>query len=893
MNSVAMSKEKIVSQFRKKDSLGLGLIRIEDLQCILKALMGLPGEKVVELITLSGAGLVRYDQFVEWLFQRCSLAKEPAMDESPEVSALKARVAELEAENAKVSSGAGTISRASTAEWEEGRALSPQMRYDEAVKRLGGDEAIRACRFQSNQIRSLVQKQGGEDKQDSVYLGLDLSMLMRDASLIQEKFAETCENLGQILQGAGLQNTVHIAPRKGLVRSTTKVNVNYGGDVRQLCDIVRGTIQIKAHGKDAVSNTYKAMLQMLRSPPAGVEFLKFKDCFLHPMKGGYRDFKFLLSLRGIICEVQISYDIIMQVKSGDGHEEYEGRRLSNDLMMDAALKDDANSVMENLRRGADPNYETKRSFAALTYAALHGNVAMAKALIDAKASPFAIDCNGCLAIRRALAFGKFPVAREILSAMAKEVDCTSRPIVVSLAARKDLISNWVMLKDSLEGTYDEEMLNLNEHVTRIMDRIFGGYDAALGLAAEAGLAKACERLLQAGAPPNALYWGSDIKVDRCPVDFAIQSGSVDTVKTLKSAGGRANIYKYSNTRVDLPNAKFREELAVGEVAKKRLAQQMQTYQNLRNKFCLTALKYDMAPQIDALIEAVHDEPGAVDLPDLLIAASESGAAGIASVVLRRDTSAECLNPKQVLELVLRGVRNDDLELATHLLSQRATFKECASAVHVAAEAGRASWITLLAEGSCPLEEPDENGELPIHVAARAGHTDVIRVLQDLGCSVNAANAVGLTPAHLAAEKSHTQMLCDLRDLGCDLASVRQTKFSRWYLLHIAVAANQAEAIRLLLALQCDANCQDTKGGTPLHHAALACRLDAVRALVDGSADVNSKYPDDHSEVNRRGCTALHLAAEEHHASAVQLLLRLRADPTVQNTAGQTVVNRNN
>merc|ERR1719262_771064 len=118
------------------------------------------------------------------------------------------------------------------------------------------------------------------------------------------------------------------------------------------------------------------MLKMVASPAQGVQFLHFDDRYSRPLFGGYRDFLFLISIRGILCELQINYDIFMDIKEGEGHEEYEVVRLSNDLMMDAAQKNDTSSVKQHLRKGADPNYVTARRFNPLTYAALHGNESM-------------------------------------------------------------------------------------------------------------------------------------------------------------------------------------------------------------------------------------------------------------------------------------------------------------------------------------------------------------------------------------------------------------------------------------------------------------------------------------------------------------------------------------
>merc|ERR1719262_1692861 len=124
------------------------------------------------------------------------------------------------------------------------------------------------------------------------------------------------------------------------------------------------------------------MLKMASSPPEGIQILHFDDRYLRPMPGGYRDFLFLVAVRGMLCELQINFDIMLKVKDGEGHEEYEVVRLMNDLMLDAAQKNDTSSVKQHLKKGADPNYTNAMRFSALSYAAMHGNTEMCNALID-------------------------------------------------------------------------------------------------------------------------------------------------------------------------------------------------------------------------------------------------------------------------------------------------------------------------------------------------------------------------------------------------------------------------------------------------------------------------------------------------------------------------------
>merc|ERR1712144_139310 len=119
--------------------------------------------------------------------------------------------------------------------------------------------------------------------------------------------------------------------------------------------------------------------------------------------------------------------------------------------------------------------------------------------------------------------------------------------------------------------------------------------------------------------------------------------------------------------------------------------------------------------MDALLEAL---PGQTfDLPKLLESASESGAVGIACVILHRGTSANTLKPEQIAQLVSHAVRKNNEALVLLLISCGATFHLCGAAVRHAAEAGHSHMVSLLSEAGCPLEEPNERQEAPVHLAA--------------------------------------------------------------------------------------------------------------------------------------------------------------------------------
>eukprot|EP00887_Chlorella_sp_A99_P001103 scaffold14.g1103.t1 len=88
--------------------------------------------------------------------------------------------------------------------------------------------------------------------------------------------------------------------------------------------------------------------------------------------------------------------------------------------------------------------------------------------------------------------------------------------------------------------------------------------------------------------------------------------------------------------------------------------------------------------------------------------------------------------------------------------------------------------------------------------------------------------------------------------------------------------------------------KDHLGRTPLHLAAWAGQLDAVKALVAAGAGLKAVGQDDTNALHfaaqkgrTKGATALHIAAHGNHRELVQLLLHRKADPAAQNKREQT------
>ena len=89
------------------------------------------------------------------------------------------------------------------------------------------------------------------------------------------------------------------------------------------------------------------------------------------------------------------------------------------------------------------------------------------------------------------------------------------------------------------------------------------------------------------------------------------------------------------------------------------------------------------------------------------------------------------------------------------------------------------------------------------------------------------------------------------------------------------------AVRALLDGSADVNAADPNGWKPLMEAAFAGHLDTIRALVERGADVNTK--------DRAGWTPLMEAASKGHLEAVMILLACGADAKAKSDKGWTAL----
>lgn len=173
--------------------------------------------------------------------------------------------------------------------------------------------------------------------------------------------------------------------------------------------------------------------------------------------------------------------------------------------------------------------------------------------------------------------------------------------------------------------------------------------------------------------------------------------------------------------------------------------------------------------------------------------------------------------------------------------------------------------TLLKADPDLVSNRDINGYTPVHLAAKNGHKDIVELLLAYKADVN-VKATDPTAQINALSREHP-------DENFALPNMRETP------LHLAVANNHKDVVKLLLANKADVNAREFGGFTPLLSAVLAGHTDIAELLLASGADV--KAGDD------SGQTALHWAAGYGLKDMAALLLVNKADVNAKDKMGKT------
>ncbi|CAB1112044.1 unnamed protein product [Ectocarpus sp. CCAP 1310/34] len=186
---------------------------------------------------------------------------------------------------------------------------------------------------------------------------------------------------------------------------------------------------------------------------------------------------------------------------------------------------------------------------------------------------------------------------------------------------------------------------------------------------------------------------------------------------------------------------------------------------------------------------------------------------------------------------------------------------------------------LLLSGANPSKAGFE-GWFPIHFAAHHGLDEVVVSLFHKGIDPTCVTTREETHLLLAVKRNHVAIINALLAEGADVNFL--TTRRPVPLAHIAALHNNAAAMPALFKAGVYIEGRSPKGRTPLQNAAFCGSCEAMLALLQLGANVNSK-----NTIN--GLSPLCSACREGHHDAADLLLRWGADETAVDSDEKTIV----
>jgi ankyrin repeat protein len=207
-------------------------------------------------------------------------------------------------------------------------------------------------------------------------------------------------------------------------------------------------------------------------------------------------------------------------------------------------------------------------------------------------------------------------------------------------------------------------------------------------------------------------------------------------------------------------------------------------------------------------------------------------------------------------------------------------------LHDAAEINRSDIMEVLhAKFAINVNSVDEQGTNPVHIAATRNYPDVIKFCVSIGGDTDILDGNGSSPLHLASEKGHLEAVECLLNHSTfgkyQLNKQGKTSFTiaaennhahLYDILQLgdvmlrAARVDDSRGIRTCLTDggNVNVNRKDQYGWTPLHRAAFKGRVESVKVLISGGAEIDALDYD--------GVTPLHCCVEAGHVQVALLLI---------------------
>ena len=161
----------------------------------------------------------------------------------------------------------------------------------------------------------------------------------------------------------------------------------------------------------------------------------------------------------------------------------------------------------------------------------------------------------------------------------------------------------------------------------------------------------------------------------------------------------------------------------------------------------------------------------------------------------------------------RAVATDDARTLARLLERgmdpNTVNEKGEAALMTAAREGSPAVVKALLQARGKVNIKNEFGDTPIMIAALKGNLPVVKLLREAGAEINHA---GWTPLQYAASNGHDAVVEYLLSSGADVALVAPNGVTP---VMLAIHANKADTVRLLIGYGFDLNVRNDKGESAL------------------------------------------------------------------------------
>ena len=188
-------------------------------------------------------------------------------------------------------------------------------------------------------------------------------------------------------------------------------------------------------------------------------------------------------------------------------------------------------------------------------------------------------------------------------------------------------------------------------------------------------------------------------------------------------------------------------------------------------------------------------------------------------------------------------------------------------------------IQAIISRGADVNATDNSKLTPLIIACQKGYVDVVNVLLNAGADCNIADGqYGKTCIHTAIIRGCCkELLENLIDHGAD---VNATDKDSQTALMTACWKGNVEAINVLLNAEANPNITDNNGATWIHYAVAGDYSKAtLLKIIEHGANVDV--------TRKRNITALMIACKMGNADAINVLLKVGADPHIRDIDGAT------